>query len=264
MNIDQREHWNKRAAEFQSKYLQGENDYNKKLVKFWIENGMVKEGMRTLDIGCGVGRYGVLLGNFGCEVSLTDVSDEMLRYSEENMLKAQPKLPFHTYRCDFAEATGEEEFFKKGFDFSIASMSPAIKDFESVKKMSDMTRGYCFVTRYVHWDQPLKEEIIAKLGLKFPESELRHGGRLEDIVEAVEDLGYELNLEYTEYNWSDEKSPEKLAEDIFKRNFPELEEGERAELKKRAIEIAEDIKKERGALHDEVLSKVVWLYWKTV
>ena len=110
----------------------------------------------------------------------------------------------------------------------------------------------------------LKEEIISKFGLKFPENELRHGGRLEDITDAVKDLGYELNIEYTDYNWSDEKSPETLVEDIFKRNFPEFSEEKRSELKKKALEIAKDIEKERGTLHDEVLSKVVWLYWKTV
>lgn len=264
MSIEQREQWNKRAKEFQSKFLKGENEYNKKLFNFWIENGMIEEGIRTLDIGCGVGRHGVLLGNFGCEVSLVDISDEMLRYAGENMKKAETPLPFHLYRCNFAEVTGEEDFFKKGFNFSLASMSPAISDYESVKKMSDMTQGCCFVTRFVHWDQPLKEEIISKFGLKFPENELRHGGRLEDITDAVKDLGYELNIEYTDYNWSDEKSPETLVEDIFKRNFPEFSEEERSELKKRALEIAKDIEKERGTLHDEVLSKVVWLYWKTV
>lgn len=263
MNINQREQWNRRAEEFQSKFLQGENEYNKKLFKFWIENGIVKEGMRTLDIGCGVGRYGVLLGNFGCEVSLTDISDEMLRYAEENMKKARPSLPFHIYRCDFAEVTGEEEFFKDGFDFSLASMSPAISDFESVKKMSDMTEGYCFVCRFGRWDQPLKEEIVKKLGLELSESGMRHGGKDENIIEAVKKLGYKLNIENTDYNWSDEKSPETLVEDIFRRHFLELDEAKRAELKKRALEIAKDIERERGALIDEVFAKVIWLYWKT-
>lgn len=263
MNLEQKERWNKRAAEFQSKYLEGENEYNKKLLGFWVENGMLKEGMRILDIGCGVGRYGVMLGNFGYEVSLTDISDEMLRYAAENMERARPVLPFHTCHCDFADITGEEEFFKKGFDFSLASMSPAISDYESVKKMSGMTRGYCFVTRFIRWDQPLKEEIIARLGLKPFEGGGRHGGKLEDVTGAVEKLGYELKLEYADYNWSDEKSPETLAEDIFEREFPGLEEGDKEELKKRAAEIAAEIKKERGALRDEVLAKVAWIYWKT-
>lgn len=262
MNIGQKEHWDRRAAEFQRKFLDGENEYNKKLLEFWTENGMIKEGMRTVDIGCGVGRYGVLLGNFGCEVSLTDISEEMLRYSEENMLKSRPKLPFHTYRCDFAEATGKEEFFKKGFDFSIACMSPAINDFESIRKMSDMTKGYCFVTRFVKREQPLKEEIISELGLSFPESE-RFVSGVEEITEAVRKMSFEPQLKYVDYNWSDEKSPEVLAKDILKGWFSERGEDNAAELEKQVFEIAADIKNKRGTLIDEVFSKVVWLYWQT-
>ena len=55
----------------------------------------------------------------GCEVTLTDISGEMLCYARENMAHAQ--TPWTVYQCDFHEATGKETVFAKGFDFVLST-----------------------------------------------------------------------------------------------------------------------------------------------
>ena len=158
-----RENWDKAAGNYQNVFRLGLNDYNASLLRFWQEEGMLFPGARVLDIGCGVGKYGTYLAELGYDVTLTDISGEMLRHAAENMAKY--KTPWAVYRCDFNEVTGTEPVFERGFDLAISTMSPAIHDAATVKKMSAMTRGWCFLARFHDWEQPWRDQLMRELGL---------------------------------------------------------------------------------------------------
>ena len=106
--------WDKVAPDYQRVYRLGLNDYNTRLLRFWEESGMLFPGARVLDIGCGVGKYGTYLAALGYDVTLTDISGEMLCRASENMAKYS--APWAVYRCDFHEVTGREAVFADGFD----------------------------------------------------------------------------------------------------------------------------------------------------
>ena len=130
--MDEEKQWNQVAPDYQRVFRLGLNEYNASLLRFWQDEGMLFPGARVLDIGCGVGKYGTYLAELGYDVTLTDISGEMLRHAEENM--AKHSTPWAVYRCDFNEVTGREPVFEKGFDLAISTMSPAIHDVETVKK----------------------------------------------------------------------------------------------------------------------------------
>ncbi|MCR5087986.1 MAG: class I SAM-dependent methyltransferase [Oscillospiraceae bacterium] len=75
--------WDQAADDYQRVYLLGLSEYNTSLLLFWREQGMIWPGSKVLDIGCGVGRYGAYLAELGCELTLTDISGEMLRRARE-------------------------------------------------------------------------------------------------------------------------------------------------------------------------------------
>ena len=253
------ENWDKAAGNYQDVFRFGLNDYNASLLRFWQEEGMLFPGARVIDIGCGVGKYGTYLAELGYDVTLTDISAEMLRHAEENMAKY--KTPWAVYRCDFNEATGKEPVFEKGFDLAISTMSPAIHDAATVKKMSAMTRGWCFLARFYDWEQPFRDQLMRELGLAprqvFGDLKSDCAAMIRSVCEA----GFVPRIKYVDYNWADPRTPEQMADYMLRRYFAEDEN--RDELCRESLRIARQQAGTDGFVTDDVNTKVAWIYWRT-
>ena len=251
------EKWNGSAGDYQRAFKLGQSEYNLAVLAFWQEQGMLWPGCRVLDIGCGVGKYGVMLAGLGCDVTLTDISPEMLRHAEENM--AAYTSPWRCFACDFHEITGQEPVFAQGFDFSFSTMSPAIHDVETVKKMSSMTHGWCFLSRFCAWQQSVRDEVMRRAGL-VPRSMF---GDLEAdcaaLVQAVSAAGFRPQLRYADYSWSDRRSPADMA-DYMLRHYWDGAEGREAAAKA-FEEAARSLCYSQGLVSDGVDTKVAWIYW---
>ena len=249
--------WDRVAPDYQRVYRLGLNDYNTRLLRFWVESGMLFPGARVLDIGCGVGKYGAWLAELGYDVTLTDISGEMLRHAEENMAKF--RTPWTVYRCDFHEVTGREPVFADGFDLSISTMSPAIHDAETVRKMSAMTRGFCFLARFSAWEQPFRDMLMRRMGLG---PRQLHAGLQEDcdaMIRAVREAGLTPQIRVVDYNWSDERTPEQMADHLVRRYF----DGEATveEIRAASLRAARELADADGLVRDGVDTKVAWIWW---
>lgn len=257
---NEKQKWDDAALNYQDVFKLGINEYNARLLHFWQEKGMLFPGCRVIDIGCGVGKYGTYLASLGCDVTLTDISEKMIRNAKENM--ARFSTPWTALCCDFNEITGEEEAFSRGFDLAISTMSPAIHDLETVRKMSSITHGWCFVARFYDWQQPLRDELMTEAGI---EPKRRFEGSLkldcEDMLKAVRDAGFMPHIEYVDYGWADERSAKEMAEYMYRNYFADESNG--IELKDRVYcAITEKYGKD-GFVNDCVNTKVAWIYWKT-
>lgn len=256
--MDEERKWDEAAVDYQRTYKLGQNDYNTAIIDFWEQNGMLYPGCRFLDVGCGVGKYGVMLAKRGYDVTLTDISGEMLRHASENL--APYSTPWRVYQCDFNEATGQEPVFEGGFDFSISTMSPAIHDIDTVRKLSVMTRRCCFITRFSSWSQPARDQLQRLLNLE-PKPVM--SGLREDcagIIQAVSAAGYVPNVKYVEYNWSDSRTPEETADYMLRNYFADSDiKPDRKVIEAAARELCD----ESGMFIDAVNTKVAWIYWNT-
>ena len=252
-----RENWDQVARDYQNVFRLGLNDYNISLLHFWQKEKMLFPGARVIDIGCGVGKYGTYLAELGYDVTLTDISGEMLRHAKENMAKYN--TPWTTYRCDFNEATGTEPVFTGGFDLAISTMSPAIHDVETVKRMSAMTRGWCFLARFYDWEQPWRDQLMRDLGLEPRRffNDLR--ADCASMIRAVSEAGFVPLVKYVDYNWTDLRTPEQMA-DYMRRNYFSEDEN-RDELQQEILHLAEN-HADDGTVTDNVNTKVAWIYWK--
>lgn len=251
--------WDKAAGDYQRVFSLGLNEYSENLLRFWFEEGMLPVGARIIDIGCGVGKYGSYLAELGYDVTLTDISAEMLRHASDNMAKYA--TTWAVYQADFSEITGKEPAFSGGFDLSISTMSPAIHDVETVRKMASITHGWCFLARFRDWKQPLRDELMQKLGLEPLQPFYDLKGDVASMIQAVSNIGYVPFVKIVDYNWADRRTPEEMADYMLRNYFAEEKESE--SLHSKALLIAKEMSDEKGYVLDSVNTKVAWIYWKT-
>ena len=257
--MDGEKSWDQAAQDYQRVFRLGLNEYNASLLRFWQEEGMLFPGARVIDIGCGVGKYGTYLAELGYDVTLTDISGEMLRHAGENMAKYN--TPWALYRCDFNEATGKEPVFEKGFDLAISTMSPAVHDAETVKKMSVMTRGCCFLARFYDWEQPWRDQLMKELGLVPRRAFDDLHADCASMIRAVSAAGYVPLVKYVDYNWADPRPPEQMA-DYMSRTYFSGDEN-REELTQKTLHLAKQQAGADGNVIDNVNTRVAWIYWRT-
>ena len=248
--------WNNTAAEYQRVFRQGQNDYNRSVIAFWEESGMLRPGSRVLDVGCGVGKYGVLLAERGCDVTLLDSAEEMLRFAAANM--ARFSTPWRTLLCDFHTAALPA---KADYDFVFSTMSPAIADSGDLRRLSAFSRGWCFVSRFSAWSQPLRDTLLREAGLCPAAPHSDPAAACEALTAGVRALGYTPLTRQAPYDWVDVRSPEAMAESLLLRLEP-AQRGDPA-LPGRLLEAARRHADADGLLRDAVFTRALWLSWRT-
>ena len=257
--MDEEKRWDQAAQDYQCVFRLGLNKYSSFLLRFWQEEGMLFPGARVIDIGCGVGKYGTYLAELGYDVTLTDISGEMLRRARENMAKYSS--PWTAYRCDFNEATGREPVFVGGFDFAISTMSPAIHDVETVKKMSAMTRSWCFLARFYDWAQPYRDRLMRELGMEPRRVFNDLQGDCASMIQSVSAAGYVPFVRYVDYSWADPRTPEQMADYMLRTYF--AEEENRDALLRETLRLAGQHTDAEGKVIDNVDTRVAWIWWTT-
>ena len=256
--MEQIKSWDETAADYQRVFRMGLNNYNRQLLEFFTVNGLLRPGCRVLDIGCGVGKYGTYFAELGCSVTLTDISPAMLAHAARNM--AAYATPWRIVEGDFAVLSTDELSGGDKFDLSVAMMSPAVHAPASVKKMSALTRGWCFTANFVEWAQPMRDEFYRRMGLETSGFGAGMHDSAEELLHAVRGAGYDPVVKYVPYDWSDDRSPNEAAEYLIKRCDGDAGD---AALMARARKIAAELADENGVFVDSVNTRVAWIYWNT-
>lgn len=256
--MDSAQKWDAQAPNYQSTYAKGENDYNGLLMDFLATECGLAPGSRVMDIGCGVGKYGVYFARMGCDVTLTDISPKMLEFAGKNLSETGGK--WRTLCGDWRDIPLDDPALSPKFDVAISTMSPAVTDTETVAKMSAVTDGWCLLTQFYRWEDPLRSEFCRRLDL--PEKPIFGDleGMCSEIIRSVSAAGYTPLVTYRDYNWSDMRTPEESAERFLNRYF----ENEQSETMKAAVlNAAKDLADDLGQVRDTVNTKVAWIYWAT-
>ena len=162
--------------------------------------------------------------------------------------------------CDFNEISGREEPFAEGFDLAISTMSPAIHDAATVEKNEPHDTLMVLYGEFLsEWRQPLRDALMKEIGI---EPRPKHTGDLKAdcaaLIQAVTDAGYVPQVKYVDYNWSDKRGAEGMAE-YMRRNYFADELNADA-LCAAALERLKDICDADGNVNDEINTKVAWIY----
>ncbi len=151
--------------------------------------------------------------------------------------------------------------FSDGFDFVISTMSPAVCDTETVKKVSSLSHGWCFIARFFDWEQPFRDTLIRELGME-PQSRFNDlEGDCVSMIRVIRDAGFTPTVRYVDYNWADERTPEEMTDYMLRFYFSE--EADQDLLAAELLNHSRAHAGESGTVKDCVNTKVAWIYWKS-
>jgi SAM-dependent methyltransferase len=253
--------WDNAANEFQKTYIMGINDYNRALMHFLKENCMYWDGCRVIDIGSGVGKYAELFAKENCFVTLLDFSPEMLAHARKNLHPYTGR--YRLVEADFNTCSTKMFLEEGGFDLAISTMSEAVHDVHTIRKMSRITYGWCFIARFSSWRQPVRDAFLDAMQLRDEESDERESMDVDcaNVIRGVWEAGYTPRIRYIDYRWSDVRTPEEFALRILHRcNLTAEQIQGRTE---QAVHIAESLADSHGTIKDEVDTETAWIYWET-
>lgn len=255
---DTAERWDGEAGHYQKTFKLGGSDYNARLMDFLARECGLRPGCRVIDIGCGVGRYGVYFARMGCDVTLTDISPAMLEYAGKNLAETGGK--WRAIAGDWGDISLERLEFSQKFDLAVSTMSPAVHDDKTVGKMIAVTDGWCFISRFYKWRAPLTSALCRALELpeKAPMRNMEED--CGEMIRAVSAAGYPPLVTYQDYNWQDMRTPRECAQRFVSRYF----EGAADEkMFEQALSATEKMADENGLVKDSVDTKTAWIYWNT-
>ena len=254
--MNQKEYWNSQAKHFSQIMESGsEAEYYLSLVDYMEEKGGVGPGKRVLDVGCGAGKYARGFLKKGSEVVMTDLSDQMLKYAEEGCAEYAGK--FETVQLDWDTDEYFDQPWENGFDLVFASMVPAIASEESIRRLCRVSRGMCFVAKFVKRTDHMYEAFNKAANVELPKS----SGSLPyiDVIAHVEKLGYTPEVQQKDYGWENRWTPEQAVaryEQLLKMSgITELPDHARL------LEIAQSLVEEDGMVPDRSDATSAWILW---
>jgi SAM-dependent methyltransferase len=135
--------WNQRSGDFAQKIASAQSrKRSRENLALLSAAGFCADGARVLDIGCGPGALSLPLARAGAQVTSFDISPGMLAQLRE--AAEREGLAVETIEGSWWTADIDRLGFKGKFDLVISSMTPAIKDAETLDRMMACSKDYCF------------------------------------------------------------------------------------------------------------------------
>ena len=260
MNINEEasKRWDKESDHLQNVFDLGENPYNRMVIDFFINQLGLRQGFRILDIGCGVGKYGFLLSELGCDVTLIDISEKMVEKAKENLSASSGRWTVR--RVDWDSIEEKDPLMEDGFDIVMSTMSPAIHDESTVEKAIKVCRGYVFLTHFIRWDiDDVKRDIFASSGIRYEDPSEGMKSQAEHVEDILAEKGISFDTFIKEYAWEDELTVEKYVKKTLMRHFHgDLSDEDKARFFHTAASYAD----EDGLIKDSVRTDVKWICFK--
>ena len=81
------------------------------------------------------------------------------------------------------------------------------------------------------------------------------------MIRAVREAGFSPQFKVVDYNWSDERTPEQMADYLARRYFDG--EANVEEIRAAALRASRKLADADGLVRDGVNTKVAWIWWCT-
>ena len=186
--------WDHKAHRFnKNQYRQGQRLALK--VKELLNHKRRLTNQEVLDVGGGTGLYAIPFASIAKNVTITDLSTNMLMYAKENADKENCRnLQF--VKLDWKNANLKELQWENRFDLVYASMCPAIKSNESLEKMIAASKNWCCVNRIIETKDHVTEKLTTLLGPSNAYDPQNDRELTQTIFNYLWENGYEPELDY--------------------------------------------------------------------
>lgn len=205
------ESWNKRAQGFAQRTGKGQERQNR-VLGMLEQEGVFEPGIQVLDIGAGPGNFAIPLARLAGQVTALEPAAEMVKILEERA-KAEQIENIKVIQRTWQEIQIEEEGLSGKFDLVFASMTPGVRDPETLQKMIKASKKFCYMSGFsgrgwgqAHnqlWQQFFNEDLGEKPG---------------DIIHPFNLLyamGYRPNLRFVTSQRVEEESVEEAIKDLL-------------------------------------------------
>lgn len=227
-----------------------------KFLKLVLDNNMVESDFQVLDVGCGAGKYSIVLSNLCEKIIGIDLSPKMIENAKSN--KKEYKINNIEFYCeDWADLDLTKRGFDNNFDLVFAHMTPAVNSAETFEKLSKASRKYCVLCKPTRRTDPVSEKVKELVGINNNKESCDL-----DIAYAFEMLwlqGYEPKVEYEKQVWNMEKTLEEAFGLYINRvkSYKDITLEEEEIIKKYLESISKD-----GVVNEEVNTTIATLYWQ--
>ncbi len=249
----QAEIWDRAAENFADRPLpEFETDPFLKLVSRTVP---LHRGLSVLDIGCGAGGYAVALAKWAGEVVGVDISSRMIDYAKQCAEKNH--CANAAFSClDWAYADIEKMGFEKRFDLVFAHMTPAVSDFETLRKLVACAKRDCFVQKPSRRRQRIQDQAIEAAGIQTGQSE---DDGIAKLFQALWLAGFCPEVQYRNEVWEQERTLEDMKQWCVKRAQlrQELIGGQEEAIGSFLDSVSID-----GMIHETVTTTIVTIYWQ--
>lgn len=204
--------WNNRAESFAENTARDQNQARQQAVFDFLDFcGVNVDGMNVLDIGCGPGNYTIPLAKKAAHVWALDPAVSMLDILRE---RAAEEGVFNITYINQAweEVDLDREAWSGNFDLVFASMTPGVNDKETLEKMMNASRGYCYVSKFAGQRRNNLQEKLWQLLFREAWSDFSM-----DIIfpfNLLYAMGYFPSLKFIAANWVNEETVEETIEKL--------------------------------------------------
>jgi len=224
-------------------------------LKLLESQGMLDNGFRVLDVGCGTGTYARAIAGRCAEVVGVDLSPKMVELAAEKA--RQEQIGNAVFSCmDWHHTDLAEAGFENSFDLVIAHMTPAIQSAETFLKLSQASRGWCVMSKPTRRTDPVSDEIKKLAGI----TEKRESSDT-DMLYAFELLwlqGLQPRFEYEKQRWNMKKTLEEAYGLYINRvkTYKDITAQEEGQMKEYLQSIARS-----GFIYEDVDTTITTIYW---
>ena len=199
--------WDSAAEGFGKAAIPDENNFTMQLI---AQNNMCPPGSRVLDVGCGAGKYAIVLASTEAEaVIATDFSSKMLAQAEQNAARyGVGSIAFS--QDDWSQVDIAAKGWQKAFHFVLCSMTPAVFNDTTLQKAIDACSGWLLITKPCRRTNSVIDALNEHLELD------PAGGSADSFIPLAMgklwNMGALVQLSYDKQVWSNSKPLEEAAD----------------------------------------------------
>jgi SAM-dependent methyltransferase len=246
--------WDLRAEEFNQ--IGEEQEDKLGLVEMLVSKGVIKKEFNILDIGCATGKYLIEFAKIANNVTGVDISPEMIRYAKKNTESMDlNNVCFKTIPWQYLDIN--ELKWDKKFDLAFASMNPAINSKETLTKMIQASKKYCFMSGFVYRKDKVRDELIERIIGQ--NAEKRVEKNIYCAFNVLWNMGIYPEITYKDVTWIKKIDNKKAIEmyTMLLQKTAKHDDNIKEKVKAYIEEISYD-----GKVEEKIEAKIAMMLWK--
>ncbi|SFG07672.1 methyltransferase, FkbM family [Desulfotomaculum arcticum] len=208
------DNWSRRARSFARRTGNaGGQGRQRAALDLLEQEGVLGPEVRVLDIGAGPGNFAIPMARLAGQVTALEPAAEMVKIMEARA-GAEQLENITVIRRTWQEIQLEEDGLAGKFDLVFASMTPGVRDPETLQKMIGASRDYCYLSGFSgrRWG-----EAHSELWRRFFNEDI--GESPGDIIYPfglLYAMGYRPSLRFAAGRQVQEQTPEEAIENLVR------------------------------------------------